>query len=377
MGTVRLILALSVALIHATTAFGGINFPFVPAFIAVQSFYIISGFYMALILNEKYLEKDNSYSLFIINRFLKIYPAYWFILLITILFLLFQYLFLKNESGQAVDLPSLAMIIQYFDKMSLGTLFYLMITNIFILFQEATLFVGLDQVTGGLFYSANFRETNPEVWRFLLVPQAWSVSLEILFYIIAPFIMRRSVMIVSLMMAASFCLRVLLYKSGYNYDPWIYRFFPNELLFFLSGRLAYAIYKKIKNVSISPWIVVGILSSVILATLFFYYIPIKGRFYLYLLLIFVSVPILFHGTKKWQIDRYIGELSYPIYICHMLVLTIMVEIAVFTGKTLKLGLFVVFTLLLSYLIQKVLVAKIEILRQRRVKNALKLITNKQ
>src|SRR5260370_9516411 len=53
--------------------------------ISVNSFFIISGFYMAFILNEKYVGKNSSYRLFITNRFLRIYPIYWIILFFTIL----------------------------------------------------------------------------------------------------------------------------------------------------------------------------------------------------------------------------------------------------------------------------------------------------
>src|SRR5450759_4624800 len=74
MGIIRVLLALSVVAAH----FGGIwNLRFVGGQVAVQSFYIISGFYMSLILNEKYVGKNKSYKLFITNRFLRLYPIYW------------------------------------------------------------------------------------------------------------------------------------------------------------------------------------------------------------------------------------------------------------------------------------------------------------
>src|SRR5450759_1833879 len=83
MGIIRVLLALSVVAAH----FGGIwNLRFVGGQVAVQSFYIISGFYMSLILNEKYVGKNKSYKLFITNRFLRLYPIYWTVLLLTIIF---------------------------------------------------------------------------------------------------------------------------------------------------------------------------------------------------------------------------------------------------------------------------------------------------
>ena len=44
-------------------------------YVSVQVFYIISGFYMALILNTKYVG-PGSYRVFIANRLLRIFPAY-------------------------------------------------------------------------------------------------------------------------------------------------------------------------------------------------------------------------------------------------------------------------------------------------------------
>ena len=42
--------------------------------------------------------------------------------------------------------------------------------------------------------------------------------------------------------------------------------------------------------------------------------------YIYFLIFFLSLPFVFLLSKNWKKDRYIGELSYPIYISHWLVL---------------------------------------------------------
>lgn len=46
----------------------------VPGDTAVQVFFAISGFYMTLVLNEKYLD---SYGSFLANRALRLLPLYW------------------------------------------------------------------------------------------------------------------------------------------------------------------------------------------------------------------------------------------------------------------------------------------------------------
>ena len=81
MGIFRLLLAFSVVVIHSNPE------PtwFMDGKLAVRVFYIISGFYMTLILNEKYIGQNSSYKLFITNRLLRLYPIYWVILLLTLI----------------------------------------------------------------------------------------------------------------------------------------------------------------------------------------------------------------------------------------------------------------------------------------------------
>ena len=82
MGTFRFILALSVLASHV----GPIpNFYPPSGAISVQAFFVVSGFYMALVLTEKYTG-PNQTSLFLTNRFLRIYPPYLFILFISLTF---------------------------------------------------------------------------------------------------------------------------------------------------------------------------------------------------------------------------------------------------------------------------------------------------
>ena len=76
MGSLRLFLALSVALGHF-----GMPLGFPTSDIAVQSFYVISGFYMALVLNEKY--GPGTYWLFISNRLLRLWPTYIVVLVLS------------------------------------------------------------------------------------------------------------------------------------------------------------------------------------------------------------------------------------------------------------------------------------------------------
>jgi peptidoglycan/LPS O-acetylase OafA/YrhL len=137
MGVLRLILAIAVVIAHTEPIFG---FRLVGSDVAVQAFYIISGFYMAMILTEKYARKE-SYKLFITNRFLRLYPIYWIVLLGTVLMSIVQ------TSGNG----KLDMYFQYYDFMNLGSILFLIFTNILIFFQDIVMFLGLDTITQGIY----------------------------------------------------------------------------------------------------------------------------------------------------------------------------------------------------------------------------------
>ncbi|HEX8459954.1 MAG TPA: acyltransferase [Segetibacter sp.] len=243
MGTLRFLLAISVVLSHSSSIFG---FSFIGGQIAVQAFYIISGFYMTLILNEKYVGVNSSYKLFISNRFLRLYPIYWTVLSLTILYSVSVFIFSHGKHMGNFDVYA-----AHFSTMSFQSLAFLVFTNIFLFLQDVVMFLGLDTTTGHFFFTANFRETNPPLYQFLFLPQAWTVAVEITFYLIAPFIVRKKLKIVILLVILSLILRLLIYYGlGLKNDPWTFRFFPTELIFFLLGTVSYHIYKRLRHVEI-------------------------------------------------------------------------------------------------------------------------------
>lgn len=222
MGILRFILAISVVITHSSPVFG---VSIVGGQMAVQSFYIISGFYMSLILNEKY--KKGSYKLFITNRFLRLYPIYWCVLILTVIWCVIMY-----YSSNTLAENSLSVFINYFQNMDFTTVIFLIFINLFLFGQDIALFLGLNPTSGGLFFTENFRNSNPQVHSFIFVPQAWTVGLELMFYLIAPFLVRRKIVTILILTAFTLCLKMFFYNSGFNHDPWTYRFFPTELLFF-------------------------------------------------------------------------------------------------------------------------------------------------
>ena len=84
MGLLRFMLALAVASGHASSFFDADIYPETTGSHAVQVFYIISGFLIALILSGKYADTPQGNWIFYSNRAMKIYVPYLAILAVTV-----------------------------------------------------------------------------------------------------------------------------------------------------------------------------------------------------------------------------------------------------------------------------------------------------
>lgn len=251
--------------------------------LAVECFFVISGFYMALILNEKYIGKNGSYWLFLTNRILRIYPIYWVILIIT--FIIY-----------ARHLP-----------LHLGpdAVFYTL-KNIFI-FWDPNYFI---QGKNGVNY-------------YLLVTQAWSVGLEMMFYALSPFILRSWKKILFVF----FISIVMKYVGSHEY-------FTENFIFFMLGAASYLLYAKVRQYDFyqtnKTKIILGLLTSIFLLPYLFVVssLPITNErsnilSVFYFSAFAISIPFLFLLSARNKLDRFVGELSYPMYIAHGIILHIL------------------------------------------------------
>jgi peptidoglycan/LPS O-acetylase OafA/YrhL len=349
MGLIRFCLALAVILAHTSPLFSSHSrrgpqvggFRMMGGDAAVQTFYIISGFYMALVLNEKYLPGKTSrqgagkgaggsaasaYGLFMGNRLLRLFPGYLAVILLSLL--LYGARSLKQH--KAVDV--LGQWAQFGPHMGLGAMAFLIGANLLIFGQDLILFMGLDR-HGSLFFTPyGWRERGVRVQSFLVVPQAWSIAVELWFYLVAPFLVRRRWPVIMGLILASLGVRWAVYRRlGTYQDPWTYRFFPSELALFLTGTLCYKVYRTLyprqgpssERRRPNPRLGTAVLLIALVATLAYAYIELPGKvssFKLpaYYLLMAASFPFLFAFTQSSAIDRFIGDLSYPMYITHML-----------------------------------------------------------
>ncbi len=303
MGCLRFLLALAVVIFHAEKHLMTGGGP------SVQGFYIVSGFFMTFILNEKYNTPDKN-TLFITNRLLRIWSIYWVILLLSGAYSIY--------SGTG----PIALLGTEYSNLSFPSLLYIIFSNIFLLGLDFGLFMGLSN--GHLIFQDFTASLPPRLYEFTLVSQAWSLGVEMLFYMVAPFIVRRSWPIVLTIALAGLIGRMI---SGLDGDPWANRFFPFELSIFLLGSLSYFRFAKIKHRQLNLAEKIFGASPILLVIAYPWYgredlFFQPGRIVL-LAGIAAGLPYLFHMTRNISLDRSIGNLSYPLYLCHMLVISIL------------------------------------------------------
>ena len=181
MGVLRLLLALTVLNWHYPVTPYYYNFIFSRA--AVFVFMMISGFYIAMVLNEKYGASTSGILTFYGNRVLRLMPPYWVALVGCILFE-----------------PT-----AWFDRLSL----WFQVNDV-LLFPQ------------GLW--ANLTLT-PAASGGLHLAQMFTVALEIMFYALAPFILFRGTRVLAGLFGATAALNGALWILGVDPVAWQYEFF--------------------------------------------------------------------------------------------------------------------------------------------------------
>ena len=305
MGTLRTLFAIAVVLAHSygEVFVGGRN--------AVQLFYMISGFLISYVLVEK--KAYSTVSSFYFNRYLRLYPIYLVVALLTLL-----------ASVVALKMGDDVNLFKVYHNAPYEADTWLVFSNSTLFFQDWVMFAGVE--SGKLVFAADCFKSEVPLYRGLLVPQAWTLGIELSFYLIAPFVLHKRRLLLSLL-ALSISLRLCLIYGGVGMkDPWTYRFFPTELAIFLLGALAHQVLlpfykKKFSNARLERYAVIAT-CVLVLITLFYWVTPIDALIkntLLFLVFVFLMpMAFVFQALRAW--DRWIGDLSYPIYICHMLVI---------------------------------------------------------
>lgn len=223
MGILRFLLAAAVIVSHSTKL---VFCRPLNGNLAVSVFFIISGYYMAMVLDKKY---KNQYRLFITNRWFRLAPSYYFVLVLTGILFAVSITLGKPNAEQTCWIS--AWNNHQWDNLLLQTVVQLTIVGMEI---PAVLWYS---VTTNLTWS----QSGPEsvgAWMFLLVPQAWSLSLELMFYSVAPFLVRWKTRWILSLAGLSLLLSVSL-RICKVHNTWYLKILPPEFFLFLFGIIAY------------------------------------------------------------------------------------------------------------------------------------------
>jgi peptidoglycan/LPS O-acetylase OafA/YrhL len=249
---------------------------------AVLFFYIVSGFLMSFVLHEKYEPTRAGTNAFYRSRFLRIYPLWWTIL--AFCFLL--YWLGANEAVPSNPIPSISLL-------------------------------GLDWIVSlRLFPSLDWSP----------VPNsaaiAWTLGAEITFYLMAPWVLRSKIA-ASVLLIGSAAIRAMIFltltRGSPGYANLTMFFFPATLMFFLLGHFGAVIARQCQlNLFAS------LLFLIASAALSYYAenpVSVDGwPAHLSAICFALALPGIFHATKNSRVFNVLGDLTYPLYLTHSLVI---------------------------------------------------------
>ena len=361
MGFLRFILALAVVLNHVG---GFFRYQITGGVVAVQLFFVISGFYMAMVLSEKYHPVADKKE-FWVNRGMRIYVTYFSALVLVLIL-----------EGLAYWVAQRGLFRQwetYGDYLTDTQKILMGLSVLTILGQDAWLYLrmGISDVLLNIQGPPDTR-----LVYMLPMPQAWSVALELVFYALAPFLIRLSTRKLVAVAVAAFVIRFIAGIMGYSVDPWTYRFFPFELTLFLMGMISYRLSGFLKGIVTTPRLLGALLIALCFAAQ-----PlvvwarshgvddIIPRFFIYIVAVF-TLPALFFVTKKNKLDNFLAEFSYPIYLVHFSVIHLVdavLQKQLMFNQSLRVVLVVFLTLAMSYLLIVAVERPVDRFRKKRTK----------
>ncbi len=286
-GLLRFYLAWMVVVTHISTVL-----EYVGGF-ALYSFYILSGYLMTLIMNQNYGYHVAGIKAYLLNRFLRIYPPYWFVAGLTLVALMFvPAMFSTMHPGLRVP-ESLHEIL----------------SNSFIF---------------GLFPGVQPGEDAPMA---RLVPAAWALHVELCFYLLIGLFLGRFRILVVFWLVASVLYHWLALQKGWpRYAPVYAASLP-----FSMGAFLYH-YKEVlwKWLPDRDGVTLLMLLGFIVFTLTVGFMPVSIKvipFYANMLYTFVLILQLVRVNGRdyprlKRADNFLGDLSYPIYLSHWLVATL-------------------------------------------------------
>jgi peptidoglycan/LPS O-acetylase OafA/YrhL len=288
MGFYRTSLAIAVFLFHAPGSQSSLNS--INGRAAVFCFFVISGFYIEMILSEKYTNErlGSGYKkAFYMARFWRLYPIYISVTLAALIGALFTH---------SLKIPGV------------------------LLFPADR---PIDLIHGAVAWFANFSMLllNVPSVEDLIISPGWSIGVEVAFYGIAPFLLKARIRTILVFVLLALILQFIPFGQ---HAPLLF-----GLPFFILGVFARRYRKEIISrlsllMRLPLWLLYACLAGMVLFSIphdiciganddhvlnaldIFFYSTITA----------IVIPLLHERTKSNRLDYLIGQISYPFYIVH-------------------------------------------------------------
>lgn len=329
LGTYRYLLALLVTMSHLWSSLAGWS-----GVSAVYGFFLISGYLMTSILNHSYGFDRTGMARYAANRFLRIFPSYWAVLIFSavVVYAIPRDAFLTNFK--------LSMPQELVDHW---------LPNIFIL--------GL--LDGPL---------------KVLVPPAWSLDIELVFYALMGLGLSRNRITVTAWFLASLGYTVWLLVNSAPF-PERYAAYAAASLPFSMGAMVYMYRGHLNRFLSLPFPLAAAAWGVALVGVRMEWLGDPTGFGFYLLLVCNAVLLIsinrvdFSNMPQWwkRMDQTLGNLAYPVFLCHWQVAAVMLHLVFDSEKPAGGGLWlasIVFIHLLAYAVYYLVDRNINRLRDR-------------
>lgn len=290
-GIFRFILATFVVVAHIWTPPNGIS---IIGGYAVYGFFILSGYLMTLVTNTKYGFTPSGIKTFLINRGLRIYPTYWLSITLTLL--------LMPIFGQIA-------LSDFHPKFLLPTTLYDWFSNLFIFGLAKTGFLSLHSV--------------------ILSPPAWALEIELTFYILIglflgkkkyfkPWLIGTFATIIGLKLIFKVISSFTGQAYGFSYGSLLYA----SLAFCLGAFIFHyqeQIYQLKQKVPFSDFfLILGLTVAWVVSLLWITPISSTLGFLVNTVIMFLLIICLMNSKSRQlkNIDKILGDLSYPMYLFH-------------------------------------------------------------
>lgn len=280
-GYLRFLLAFLVLLSHAGVRIHSAN----PGVTAVVIFYLLAGF----VVSKVYRDHLHDLKSFYLDRFWRIYPLYFYVLLLTILFL--------GWSGFGAPRWD----------------FLAMMANLLII---------------PLNYYMYYDSTILSAPAWCLIPPAWSLGAELQAYLILPLLWRLSPLPRLIIIALSLLIYLSANLTLLHPDHFGYRLLPGVLFIFYLGAILHRAEGLERHLPLLTLLLVSALALTLHLTDLWSRATYAKETILGLIL---GIPLLYLGryAKKLPYDSLLGSLSYGIFLTHFLAIWLL-EISPFS-----------------------------------------------